>query len=96
MSPYSEESLPTLLASATGPAFTGSPPSQAARVDILPGDRVVELNGTPLADVENAPASILKKEFEGLNAACCGLRNAHDPSKAKMGNNGINKNVLLM
>ena len=47
------------------------------------------------AFVENAPASLLGKELKGPNAAVCALRAAIDPSKASLGNNGINKNVAL-
>ena len=47
------------------------------------------------AFVEHAPASLLGKELAGPNAAMCALRAAIDPSKAALGNNGINKNVAL-
>ena len=45
-------------------------------MDILPGDRVVELNGTPLADVENAPASIISELLVTLEMGelCLGLQ----------------------
>ena len=47
------------------------------------------------AFVQHAPASLLGKELAGPNAAVCALRNAIDPSKKHLGNNGINKNVAL-
>ena len=47
------------------------------------------------AFVEHAPASLLGKALAGPNAAVCALRNAIDPSKKHLGNNGINKNVAL-
>ena len=45
--------------------------------------------------VENVPASILNKEFDGANKACCALRGALDSSKKSLGNNGINFKVFL-
>ena len=45
-------------------------------MDILAGDRVVELNGTPLADVEHAPASIISELLVTLEMGelCLGLQ----------------------
>mgnify|MGYP004056339933 CR=1 FL=1 len=47
------------------------------------------------AFVQHAPATLLGVEHKGPNAAVCALRSALDPSKAALGNNGINKNVAL-
>jgi len=45
--------------------------------------------------VENVPSSILGKEYDGANKACCALRGALDSSKKSLGNNGINFKVFL-
>lgn len=43
----------------------------------------------------NVPSSILGKEYDGANRACCALRDALDPSKKSLGNNGINFKVFM-
>ena len=43
----------------------------------------------------NVPSSILGKEYDGANKACCALRDALDPSKKSLGNNGINFKVFM-
>ena len=45
--------------------------------------------------VENVPSSIIGKEYDGANKACCALRGALDSSKKSLGNNGINFKVFL-
>ena len=44
---------------------------------------------------ENVPTSILGKEYDSANKACCALRTALDSSKESLGNNGINFKVFL-